>query len=303
MIPSSDNTTRRPLMSPEQLIRRYKSTSYVIYFIGALALFVFVLLTERPYYAIYKYVILLLSYSLVLGIPTILIAKYVTKTPIYRAARVFCWLFIAASAFDYVLLLLQFSYLWSPTEAYTTSMNSSDAQIEQLSPQRKLTNVDQESLENSRTQAPRSSPCDEIIGPVQDYIFGQHFQALKEPLELVDVNTQRHFAISVAKSEKGSIVLYIKALGDGNCIQRGADIALLFQDEDILTLNFIGHVGCDDLLMSFFGGIWRKQPELEKLKSKLPQSLQMKYQNSFVELKFPIKKAQAFRSAFRCLSD
>lgn len=108
---SSQNVQTPLAHSPRHTNSSYKTNSYIIYFLGAGALFIAVLLDKSGgTISIVTFVAKLLSYSLILGIPTVLIAKYGSKTPLLRAARVFSWLFLAASLFDYLPLLERLAY-------------------------------------------------------------------------------------------------------------------------------------------------------------------------------------------------
>ncbi|MFO0477205.1 MAG: hypothetical protein ACK50L_00295 [Bacteroidota bacterium] len=144
--------------------------------------------------------------------------------------------------------------------------------------------------------------CANWVKTTEDKVAGTSFETIKDYLIVSKDNGKKGFGIDIMKSSKGSIILSIKAVGGGGCIDKGQKVNILFTDGTRLELLTDGDFNCKGKATMYFGGLFGKKSELSELQAKTIDIMRVWTSDSYVEEKFTNDQAAQFKNALNCLS-
>lgn len=146
--------------------------------------------------------------------------------------------------------------------------------------------------------------CSNWIKTEEDKVDGKSFTTMKDYLIVSKDGGKKGFGINLMQSSsgRGGVILSIKAVGAGGCIDKGAKINILFTDGSRLELFTDGDFNCKGSATVYFGGIFGKKSELSSLKEKKIDIMRVWTSDSYVEEKFTDDQAEQFKNALSCLT-
>jgi hypothetical protein len=144
--------------------------------------------------------------------------------------------------------------------------------------------------------------CSNWIKTEEDKVSGKSYTTMKEYLVVSKDGGKKGFGISLMLSGKGSIILSIKAVGAGSCIDRGAKINILFTDGSRLELSTDGDFNCKGNATIYFGNVFGKKKQLAELQTKKIDVMRVWTSDSYIEEKFEDEQAEQFKNSLNCLT-
>ena len=96
------------------------------------------------------------------------------------------------------------------------------------------------------------SSCSALTEIKTDKVTGKTSTTNKEPI-IITKDDKNGIVINIIKFSEG-LILSIKAIGAGNCIDEGDKIYVLFSDKSKLELASDGDFNCDSKATIYFGG-------------------------------------------------
>jgi hypothetical protein len=145
------------------------------------------------------------------------------------------------------------------------------------------------------------SSCSALTEIKTDKVTGKTSTTNKEPI-IITKDDKNGIVINIIKFSEG-LILSIKAIGAGNCIDEGDKIYVLFSDKSKLELASDGDFNCDSKATIYFGGVFGKKAQLRELLAKRIETIRVWTNNSFVEEDFTKENADAFYYTLRCLAN
>ena len=147
------------------------------------------------------------------------------------------------------------------------------------------------------------SDCSNFISTEVDKVTGNSTVAAKNVLIVSRDGGKYGFGIFVLKSNSGSIIFSIQAVGAGSCIDDNNKMNILFRDGARLELTNEGKFNCEAKYTQYFGGIFGKKKELEMLKTKEIETMRIWTSKSYVEENFNADQSKELMNVVRCLLD
>ena len=144
--------------------------------------------------------------------------------------------------------------------------------------------------------------CSNWIKTEEDKVSGKSYTSMKDYLIISKDGGKKGFGISMFLIRKGSIIFSIKAVGAGNCIDKGDKINILFKDGTRLELASESDFNCKGNATVYFGGVFGKKSQLNELKAKMIDVMRVWTSDSYVEETFEPAQAEQLRNALNCLT-
>ncbi|MCB9227827.1 MAG: DUF3157 family protein [Chitinophagales bacterium] len=107
-----------------------------------------------------------------------------------------------------------------------------------------------------------SSDCSNYISTEVDKVTGKSTVAAKEMLIVSKDGGKNGFGFYILKSDRGSIIFSIQAVGAGNCIDDDDKMNVLFRDGTRIELVNDADFNCDAKYTQYFGGVFGRKKEL-----------------------------------------
>lgn len=152
-----------------------------------------------------------------------------------------------------------------------------------------------------KTERTDNSDCSNYISTEVDKVTGSSTVAAKDMLIVSRDGGKNGFGIYVLKSERGSIIFSIQAVGAGNCIDDKNKMNILFRDGTRLELINDGKFNCDAKYTQYFGGVFGKKKELEMFRTKEVETMRIWTSRSYVEENFTSDQSKELMNVVNCL--
>jgi len=152
-----------------------------------------------------------------------------------------------------------------------------------------------------KTERTDNSDCSNYISTKVDKVTGSSMTAAKDMLIVSRDGGKTGFGIFVLKSERGSIIFSIQAVGAGNCIDDENKMNILFRDGTRLELINDGKFNCDAKYTQCFGGVFGKKKELEMFRTKEVETMRIWTSKSYVEENFTSDQSKELMNVVNCL--
>jgi hypothetical protein len=152
----------------------------------------------------------------------------------------------------------------------------------------------------SQTVEIDNSDCSKYILTDVDKVTGKSSTAAKDMLVISQDGGKNGFGIYLLKGSN-SIILSIKAVGAGNCIDDDNKMNILFRDGTRLELVNDSKFNCDAKYTQYFGGVFGKKKELEMFKTKEIETMRIWTSESYVQENFTPEQSKEFMNTINCL--
>jgi len=146
------------------------------------------------------------------------------------------------------------------------------------------------------------SDCSNWIATETDKVSGNTFTAAKNALIVSADGGRKGFGIFMMQGSEAELILTIKAVGAGNCIDEGAKINILFADGSRLELASEMDFNCERRATVYFGGVFGKKKQLEELKTKKIQTMRVWTNDGYVQEDFTVDNQIEFYNVINCLT-
>lgn len=144
------------------------------------------------------------------------------------------------------------------------------------------------------------SDCNKWIRVEVDKMTGKATIGGKEPIVISDDDGKTAFGIMIL-SIGGLIGIDIKVVGASNCIDEGAKINILFEDDSRLELRSDFNFNCKGIASLYFGDEFGKWKELNEFKAKKISTMRVWTEDGFVEHDFTQENKDNFYNIINCL--
>lgn len=144
--------------------------------------------------------------------------------------------------------------------------------------------------------------CEELITTQIDKMTGKSSTSSKNAIIISKDGGKNGFGIFFLKSDK-SIIMSIKAVGAGSCIDDKGKMNVLFRDGTRLELKNDGKFNCDGKYTQYFGDMFGHQDEQLLFKTKEIETIRIWTSKSYVEENFSEKQSKEFMQSMKCLSN
>lgn len=158
-------------------------------------------------------------------------------------------------------------------------------------------------IKTVNTEPEDNSDCSKYISTEVDKVTGKSIVAAKDMLIVSRDGGKNGFGIYVLKSERGSIIFSIQAVGAGSCIDDKNKMNVLFRDGTRLELINDGKFNCDAKYTQYFGGVFGKKKELEMFRTKEVETMRIWTSKSYVEENFTSNQSKELMNVVSCLSN
>lgn len=146
-----------------------------------------------------------------------------------------------------------------------------------------------------------SSDCSNYISTEVDKVTGKSTVAAKEMLIVSKDGGKNGFGFYIMKSNRGSIIFSIQAVGAGNCIDDDNKMNVLFRDGTRIELINDGKFNCDAKYTQYFGGVFGKKKELEMFRTKEVETIRIWTSKSYVQEDFTPEQSKQLLHTVDCL--
>jgi hypothetical protein len=144
--------------------------------------------------------------------------------------------------------------------------------------------------------------CSDMIITDYDKVTGVSTNLLKEDIIVsIDGFENKRFVISFQKNEK-FFALTIKVIGGSVCIEKDAEINILFIDGTRLTLATHQSFNCKGELTVFLGDAFGNKKEIIQLRTKKIDIMRIHSSDGYFDAKFRNRPSGQFKDALNCLS-
>lgn len=144
--------------------------------------------------------------------------------------------------------------------------------------------------------------CNKWITTQIDTVIGSTNVYAKNTLIVSNGDVSKRFSIFMMQSPKGGLILSIFVVGASSCIDERAKINILFTDGSRLELAHDGDFNCKSKVVVYFGDIFGKKNELQKLKSKNIQTMRIWTSDGYVQKNFTQENQINFFNVINCLT-
>ncbi|RXM42585.1 hypothetical protein [Flavobacterium sp. YO12] len=144
--------------------------------------------------------------------------------------------------------------------------------------------------------------CEQLIITKVDKMTGKSSTSSKDVLIVSKDGGKNGFGIFFLKSDK-SIIMSIKAVGAGSCIDDNANMNVLFRDGTRLELKNDGKFNCDGKYTQYFGDLFGHKEEQLLFQTKEIETIRIWTSKSYVEENFTKKQSKEFMQSMECLSN
>jgi hypothetical protein len=142
--------------------------------------------------------------------------------------------------------------------------------------------------------------CSDYTRIHTDAVTGKSYVVGKESLVVSKDYKTKGLNISFIKST--SLILSIKAVGAGRCIDEDSRIQILFTDGTRTELLTDGKFNCENTANVYFYDAFGKKKQAEELMTKDIKIMRVWTSSSYVEEEFNPEQATIFKNVFKCLS-
>jgi len=146
-----------------------------------------------------------------------------------------------------------------------------------------------------------SSDCSNYISTEVDKVTGKSTVAAKEMLIVSKDGGKNGFGFYIMKSDRGSIIFSIQAVGAGSCIDDDNKMNVLFRDGTRIELINDGKFNCDAKYTQYFGGVFGKKKELEMFRTKEVETIRIWTSKGYVEEDFTSEQSKQLLHTVDCL--
>ena len=147
-----------------------------------------------------------------------------------------------------------------------------------------------------------SLDCESLVEVTTDKMTGKVNKSAKKSVIVSSDGGQKGLGIFMFKSTTtGSIIMSIKAVGEGSCIDDDNKMNVLFRDGTRLELINNGSFNCKAKFTLYFGGNWGKKKQLEKLRTKEVETMRVWTSRGYVEEDFTKEQSLQLMKTIDCL--
>jgi hypothetical protein len=157
-----------------------------------------------------------------------------------------------------------------------------------------------EGAEIVQKQAKSEYDCSSLISTEIDKVTRKKSTFSKDLLLVSKDGNKYGFGFYFIKTDAGLIVS-IKAVGSGNCIDEDNEINILLRDGSRLKFVNDGKFNCEAKATLYFGGVFGKKSELEDLATKEIETVRVWTEKGYVEMDFNSLQSKEFLQTVSCL--
>ena len=146
-----------------------------------------------------------------------------------------------------------------------------------------------------------SSDCSNYISTEVDKVTGESIVGAKEMLIVSKDGGKNGFGFYILKTDRGSIIFSIQAVGAGNCIDDDDKMNVLFRDGTRIELVNDADFNCDAKYTQYFGGVFGRKKELEMFRTKEVETIRIWTSDGYVEEDFNSEQSKQLLHTVDCL--
>ena len=154
--------------------------------------------------------------------------------------------------------------------------------------------------ETTQVEKGISLECSDVIATETDRVTGRTSTGAINTLVISEDGDKTGFGIYLMNVAT-SLVIRIQVIGSGNCIDKDGTMNILFKDGTRLTLSNGTGFNCEGNFTLYFGGLFRKENQLEMLRTKEVETMRIWTSRSYVEKDFTVNQSKQLMKTIDCL--
>lgn len=144
--------------------------------------------------------------------------------------------------------------------------------------------------------------CSKYITTKTDKVTGQVSTSSNSSLIIFKEGETSGLGILFVKSQTGSLIMHIVAIGASNCINENSLINILFDDSARLELRTNAKMNCDKEAIVYFGKLYRNESQLSELLTKKISIMRVWTMDGYVEKEFTQQNKDQFYNTINCIN-
>lgn len=144
--------------------------------------------------------------------------------------------------------------------------------------------------------------CDSVITYEVDQFSGKGSWSNKESIILSDNGVDGMGMMLLMSNDKNKSIIWVTTSTEVGCVDKGNKVEIVFTDSERMTLYSDGSFNCKGKATVYFGNIFGKKREMEKLSTTTIDMIRVHGSSTLHSEKFKPETAEYFRKAFNCLA-
>lgn len=143
--------------------------------------------------------------------------------------------------------------------------------------------------------------CDSVTTYEVDKFSGKGTWSSKEPIIISEDGVNGMSMILLMADDKHETIIWVTTSTEVGCVDKGDKIELVFTDETRMTLYSDGSFNCKGKATLYFGSIFGKKTEMQKLASTPISMIRVHGSTSLHSETLKSETSNYFMNAFNCL--
>jgi type 1 fimbria pilin len=162
--------------------------------------------------------------------------------------------------------------------------------------------VKQANLTSSDESSSSLYDCSNLITTEVDKVTGEANTSATDMLVVSKDGGANGFGIYILQGSR-TIIMSIKAVGAGNCIDDDDTMNILFRDGSRMELVNNGDFNCKASFTQYFGGSFGKKRELQALTTKEVETIRVWTSDGYVEENFSSDQSKTLMHTLGCMAN
>jgi hypothetical protein len=143
--------------------------------------------------------------------------------------------------------------------------------------------------------------CDNLLSYEVDEFSGKGNWANKEQIILSDNGVDGMYMMLLMANDTRKTLIWITTSTEVGCVDKGKKVELVFTDGERMTLYSEGTFNCKGKATCYFGNIFGKKSEMQKLATTTIDMIRVQGSSTSHSEKLKPQTAEYFKSTFSCL--
>lgn len=143
--------------------------------------------------------------------------------------------------------------------------------------------------------------CNDYISTQEDKVTGTVMVAAKVIVTISADPEKGCLIIDFMKGGTKTLIISFHAFGASSCVDKENKINILFRDGTKIELSNKSNFNCDNKLSEYLGGLFKKDYELELLRTKEMETIRVWTSKGFVEENLSVSQSKNIKLTIDCL--
>jgi len=143
--------------------------------------------------------------------------------------------------------------------------------------------------------------CNDYISTQEDKVTGTVIVGAKVIFKISSDAEKSSLIIDFMKGDTKTLIISFQAFGASSCVDKENKINILFRDGTRIELSNKSDFNCDNRLSEYLGGPFKKDSELEILRTKEIETIRVWTSKGFVEENLSVSQSKNIKLTIDCL--